>query len=184
LNRAFQRPWAVVIGICVAVLVPFGYLVWPTVYRYDHIQVAGSDLPVRIDRFTGKAEYLYLNGWQAASEGPPSQGRSRVPTETLATIKTTFILQGGYKEVIPGGQQGDIEAEVQNGSNWTLESITVNVTTVDNTGHTTMKDRQYVFTRRDGTGAPNSSSTFGGTFLILGPGERWSATLVGATGTK
>lgn len=30
--------------------------VWPTEYRYDHIRIGEMDLPVRIERFTGRTE--------------------------------------------------------------------------------------------------------------------------------
>lgn len=38
--------------------------IWPTRYRYDHIHRGTMTLPIRIDRFTGKTEALYLDaGW-------------------------------------------------------------------------------------------------------------------------
>jgi hypothetical protein len=46
----------------------FGWYVWPTPYRYDHIQLKAELLvPVRINRMTGEAEMLYTSGWQDMS---------------------------------------------------------------------------------------------------------------------
>jgi hypothetical protein len=44
------------------VLIFLGIFVWPTRYRYDHIKQGSNTVPVRIDRFTGKTEALYLEG--------------------------------------------------------------------------------------------------------------------------
>ena len=47
----------------------FGLLVWPTAYRYDHIEVGKeTSYPVRQNRFTGSTEILYPSGWRTASE--------------------------------------------------------------------------------------------------------------------
>jgi len=59
-------------AILVAVFALFAIYVWPTRYMYDHIgAVQGTSLPVRIDRFTGEAEWLMPNeGWQKIKTAP------------------------------------------------------------------------------------------------------------------
>lgn len=44
--------------------------VYPTIYRYDKYD---QKIPVRINRITGKAEMLFLNGWAAATSTPTPQ---------------------------------------------------------------------------------------------------------------
>jgi hypothetical protein len=39
------------------------WLVWPTRYRYDRLKGETSEIPVRIDRVTGRAEGLSASGW-------------------------------------------------------------------------------------------------------------------------
>jgi hypothetical protein len=43
--------------ICGVVLIFFAIFVWPTRYRYEHI----NQNPIRIDRFTNEASYLDVN---------------------------------------------------------------------------------------------------------------------------
>jgi hypothetical protein len=56
-----------------AIILALAYWVWPTPYRYviprePRIQV------VRINRFTGDADYLLLNGWHRAKLPPGAKG--------------------------------------------------------------------------------------------------------------
>lgn len=50
--------WALI----TAVLVAFAVLVWPTPYRYDHFKRGVIEMPVRINRFTGRAECFVGHG--------------------------------------------------------------------------------------------------------------------------
>jgi hypothetical protein len=43
---------------------------WPTRYRYDH----WKDVPVRIDRFSGRAEVLDYDGWRELKPTPTPEG--------------------------------------------------------------------------------------------------------------
>src|SRR5437588_4974215 len=49
-----------------AIFLALGMFVWPTRYKYDHINLQGNVLPVRIDRFTDKTELLDASGWHEA----------------------------------------------------------------------------------------------------------------------
>jgi len=56
--------------ICLVVAMMFYLLVWPTLYRYDHL----GNYPVRINRVTGDAEMLRPEGWaEMKSYLPKSQ---------------------------------------------------------------------------------------------------------------
>ena len=151
-------------------------------YRFDHMSLGESQLLVRISKITGKTEILFPDGWRSAPD-QPNQEAGKIPPEALAKIQTKFIyLDPLSSPAFWNG--GNIEAEVQNGSNWKLKTLTVNVTTIGPAGEVKMKDRQYVLKIKDGTGVPTTSSTFFGGSLVLEPGERWTATVVGATGAK
>lgn len=53
--------WFALAGLAIAT---FGYSVWPTPFRYDHMTDGGETLIVRIDRFSGEAEVLLPDqGW-------------------------------------------------------------------------------------------------------------------------
>ena len=50
-------------AVLTLVLIGYGFLVWPTRYRYDHLKQGNSDLPVRTNRFNGQSEALSSDGW-------------------------------------------------------------------------------------------------------------------------
>ena len=62
----FNQYWRKILIAILALL--FVLLVWPTLYRYDHIAYTGSSLPVRIHRITGVAEVLRMSGWGPMKE--------------------------------------------------------------------------------------------------------------------
>lgn len=53
-----SRSEAVLIGVLIVCALLFAYAVWPTLYRYDEMQVGEDRLPVRINRFTGRPDIL------------------------------------------------------------------------------------------------------------------------------
>lgn len=58
-----MRKFLSFVGILVLTLM--AAFVWPTQYRYDHIQYphSGISILIRIDRINGNAEYLSSYGW-------------------------------------------------------------------------------------------------------------------------
>ena len=62
-----MRQIAILVGLVLVFL--FGWLVWPTPYRYDTIGTA--HIPIRIDRLTGEAERLTGEGWVRLAPPPP-----------------------------------------------------------------------------------------------------------------
>lgn len=65
-----SKLWIVLIGVMV-----FGWFVWPTQYRYDHMQFgygpARHEGIIRINRFSGVAEVLSTQGWRRLEPTPP-----------------------------------------------------------------------------------------------------------------
>jgi hypothetical protein len=94
----------------------FGWLVWPTLYRYDHetlgTRQASETLLVRINRLTGDTEVLGPHGWSRplSPQAVPSEGLTKVII-TTASFDDSQNLVGN----------------VYNGSDWTLTSLTFRV---------------------------------------------------------
>lgn len=57
------------VGLLVGCLLVFGWLVWPTPYRYLTWHSNDYTAPVRISRVTGRADFLAPDGWRRM--GPP-----------------------------------------------------------------------------------------------------------------
>jgi hypothetical protein len=67
-----RRLFIVVGAVALALALFAGVYVWPTAYRYDHLRTsAGATIPVRINRFTGHAEFLGFSGWVQMEPNPP-----------------------------------------------------------------------------------------------------------------
>jgi hypothetical protein len=62
--------------ICGVVFIFFAVFVWPTRYRYDHI----NQNPIRIDRFTNEASYLDVNTgeWKSFRPLPVASDKLKV----------------------------------------------------------------------------------------------------------
>lgn len=48
----------------IASIIAIGLFVFPGIYKYDSIERGGEKTPVKINRFTGKAEAYTLSGWR------------------------------------------------------------------------------------------------------------------------
>jgi hypothetical protein len=58
----------------------FGLLIFPTQYRHDRMRIGGSEVPVRIHRVTGHAEYLTMKGWKSAQDPRAPQQQPHTPS--------------------------------------------------------------------------------------------------------
>ena len=62
---------AALLIVAVAVLVLFACFVWPTKYRYDHVTINGTTIPVRFNRISGKGEiWDYETRWWYGTGDP------------------------------------------------------------------------------------------------------------------
>lgn len=59
-------------------IVLFGLFVYPTMYKYDKFD---QRIPVKINRITGKTEFLYAQGWTVAAP-------TTTPSPTTTPLKT------------------------------------------------------------------------------------------------
>ena len=68
-------------GLVLAAALAWLVLVWPTLYRYDHISLEQDTYPVRIHRLTGEAQMLTPDeGWvpmEPPREDPFADGDHR-----------------------------------------------------------------------------------------------------------
>ena len=98
----------------------FAITVWPTWYRYDHITLGQTTLPVRTNRFTGQSEVLYTTGWQkATSTTQETRDTERaLPAEELRKVTG----KGGWC-ALPDAFCIDL----YNGSKWKLTELSINI---------------------------------------------------------
>jgi hypothetical protein len=73
-----RRDYTMVVcrGLVAIVIIIFGWLVWPTPYRYTSMSYEGATFPIRIHRITGKAERLTpARGWLPTGPTPKEINR-------------------------------------------------------------------------------------------------------------
>lgn len=115
--------WLAVAGFVAA----FALFVWPTRYRYDRVQLLGETapgpvFPVRIDRFTGRAEVLLPQmlldsrhnmqfGWVGLTGEP-------VPEDVLAELRKNVLID---VEPVP-------YAQILNTTRWRITKVRWDVT--------------------------------------------------------
>jgi len=162
--------WAA--GLLVVVL--FALLVWPTLYRYDHIETGpGQSLPVRTNRFTGFTEILYPDGWTSASASPKREtldrDLGRDDLRQLDAEATTSFL-------------GQLHLDLYNGSRFKIDQIRVEVS-FRNAGHQEVSRRSYLLHRTPSL-APEQGGSFETDFgLRAGTYQSWVCRIVAARGT-
>lgn len=162
-----------VVAVALAIVAMY---IWPTGYRYDHMTLGSSDLPVRINRFTGKTEVLQgFAGWveiqesDRSSASPPAPKVDRRLSSTdLAKIEGTLALTN-YRW---------IEAHIYNGTEKRLGDVTVQVTVFNSNG-TVALSRQY---RLSSTGGEplRSSKYIAESGISLESGQRYEWSIVSA----
>lgn len=110
--------------------------VWPTLCRYDQINLKGNVLPVRTHRFTGRTEILYPDGWRIAeSSGATESGATKLQELPLSEISQ---LQGTAE--FDGLQ---LSCRIHNGSQSRIREILVHLTVTDRTTGKPVMERDY-----------------------------------------
>jgi len=97
--------------ICIILLIA-GILFWPTLYRYEKINIAGYSFPMKINRITGHAKIFYSGEWVS-------------PLKNIKEIKNIMFP---YEEIIKitGNawiSNGSFLGKIYNGSEWTIKEI-------------------------------------------------------------
>jgi hypothetical protein len=145
-----RLPWLRLLGgafLC-GVIGTFAIFVWPSQYRYDTLQRPGRSLPVRIDRFSGKAEMLETDGWRPMDRPSPSGGMAAQLTSAELAQLTG---KAGIKD------NGWMSADIYNGNDFDVGAIVVQVT-VKGTDGAVLLSRDYRLTT--GTAHSLQSSEF------------------------
>lgn len=93
-NQGKHRRTRALISLLVVVgfvaVIAFGWFVWPTPYRYDHLPVGDSSFPARIGRLTNIAEVLFP-GQDWVSIGNQSDGHSAPWNSSVLSAKLSEI---------------------------------------------------------------------------------------------
>ena len=103
-----------IIIICALIFVTLiagGVLFWPTLYRYERI---GGEFPVRINRFTGYTEILYMSGWEREVSNTEIR---EIPKEEISKIEIRGTFDTGI----------NYKLDVFNGTNWTIRKIKLSI---------------------------------------------------------
>lgn len=121
------------LGVIVGALILVGVFVWPTRYRYDHMNVRGNISPVRIDRLTGTTEILYPSGWSRAEVSRPTSAPEdqQLPPSDIAKLAGNASVGKSY-----------LFMDVYNGSAWQISEITLSFSVTDAYGNEILS-RQY-----------------------------------------
>jgi hypothetical protein len=160
----------VVIPLLCAVIA-FGWFVWPSRYRYDHMSIRGTMLPVRIDRLSGKTEVLRLDGWNDISPRGGEES-AELPASELARLQISGTY--GYECV---------NLALYNGSGWRVRELTAGIGVRDRTGKE-LFFRDYLF-RSSSDCSPLTSGAFSantGHHLAVDAGQTWYFTVKRAGG--
>lgn len=103
-----------IIIICALIFVTLiagGVLFWPTLYRYERI---GGEFPVRINRFTGYTEILYMSGWEREVSNTEIL---EIPKKDISKIEIRGTFDTGI----------NYKLDVYNGTNWTIRKIKISI---------------------------------------------------------
>lgn len=112
--------------ILCATLILIGIFFWPTIYRYDSMTINGNILPTKTNRITGFTEYYMSGAWH--SEGGnkkikplPEGERNKVTVKSGEGKLTSYeIWNTPFTDIVK-----TLNAEVYNGSNWTITSLVI-----------------------------------------------------------
>jgi hypothetical protein len=118
------------LAIAILLAAVFATTVWPTRYRYDHVNLEGTVLPVRMDRFTGRTEVLRgMSGWTKVAEGD-AQGETDEPKVEVLPPEEEAKVTGNA-----GLAYGTLfQGKLYNGSTYDLREIVITLTAREPTG--------------------------------------------------
>ncbi len=162
----------------------FALFVWPTPYRYGTVGSGTSRAPMRTNRITGTVSVNSGSGWYpwirkqsgATTTQTQRDSASRVlPASELAKVTGTLTVT----------ESGRAQAEIYNGSNYSIEEITVGIVVKESSG-TLVLDRRYVMAPSMyifGGLKPLSAATFSANVgFRVAPGQQHSWYIVSAKG--
>lgn len=129
------KPSRPVVGIVIVVC--FAFLVWPTVYQYEHIEASGTSYPIRIHRLSGQTDFLTPSGWKRRG-GATNAKLLSLPASELPK------LQGDANFYT-----NELSCTIYNGTEYRINELVVNITV---TRYPDLIDK--VFAKQEGTSLP------------------------------
>jgi hypothetical protein len=194
-------------AVLILTLIGYGFLVWPTPYRFDHLKQGNSDVPVRTNRFTGQSDALSSGGWiplgarsRKISPGiPPDVNPNKIDSKEPAAVDwrdglvdapATRALGPVYltePSDITGKcatVEDNVDCEIYNGSRYRLSEVGIQVK-VKGTDGTLSLQRLYNLTPDSIAGAaPLTSARFlCRVGFALEPNQNWNWQILWAKGT-
>jgi hypothetical protein len=135
-----------------AAVILFGLFVWPTRYRYDHMEVGANRLLLtRENRVTGHTEILYPDGWRAVKP----QAENLNPAE-LAKLNVRANLEDSVFE--DRSRWNILCLDIHNESNLDVKEFTVEVRVFNPTNELAI-DKQYRISTTSGLYGSQPCST-------------------------
>jgi len=108
--------------VCAALIIA-GVLFWPTIYRYEKIDIQGLSTILRINRVTGYTEYYVLGNWV-----PERVKKKQRKSEPLPSAERSLLIA----KASLGSSM--FNGEIYNGSDWTVTSVTFRVLAKEKSG--------------------------------------------------
>ena len=124
---------AVALLAAAGAVISFAIFVWPTAYRYDHLDFGGV-FPVRIHRFTGAAETLVPSTYPGQKDVAWVGAEEQLPAAAIASLRGGVILEGS-------------SAEIFNNTEWTITKVRWNFATRPGDSVATRQLDESVFIR-------------------------------------
>lgn len=107
-----------IVLLCFVLIVLLTVFVWPTRYRYDHTNIGGRRLPVRMDRVSGRTEVLSEGGWRS-----PEKLKSAKPRPIGLPYSEQEKIDG--RGGIDPGYSDRWEVSLYNGTEWRVTELVV-----------------------------------------------------------
>lgn len=112
------KKWSLLITTFL-IAVALAFFVWPTPYRYDRIVgPRGQSFPVRVNRVTGNAEMLSVEGWQPLHSTSKNLSPPRRPTKVRSLDFVRIDLSQ-----LEWDSVGYLEGPIYNPTPYTLEEL-------------------------------------------------------------
>lgn len=122
-------------AVSVAGILLFIVTVWPTIYRYDHVNLKGTVLPVRINRVSGKTEILQgMRGWIQVAENErdnATTNHKQLQPQIVSFPPEELVKVTGNAGLFLGAL---FEGKLYNGSNWHARELILTITAREKNG--------------------------------------------------
>jgi hypothetical protein len=120
-----------VLIISISVLL-FGFLFWPTLYRYDTMKLGDNSVPLRVNRFTGSAQYASAGKWISLQDQATEGKESLIPSSEQSKIVNDITWMDVTGS--PNSLHNTLSIEGYNGSSWRITKLRFRVVSKNKNG--------------------------------------------------